>query len=82
MTYVPPEDRQSLSQLAAESIQSEGADPWACPKCGCCDWRVVNTYLRDGKRRRQRACRHCHTPMITLEVPVPKGSRVEIVPDR
>jgi hypothetical protein len=73
---IPPDKRPSASELAA---QSNGADPWACPRCGCADWRVVNTYLIDGKRRRQRACRNCHTPLITYEVPCPNGHSIEAV---
>ena len=72
--------RKSLQQLANEAAQTDGIDPWACPRCGCKDWRVVGTYERNGKRRRQRVCRNCHQTIRTYEVPVPPGFDVAIVP--
>ncbi len=71
--------RKTLQQLAIEAAQSQNADPWACPRCGCKDWRVAGTYVRNGKRRRQRVCRHCHQTLITYEVPVQPGFKLEIV---
>lgn len=41
---------------------------------------MVGTYVLNGKRRRQRACRHCGTPIRTYEVPVPPGHDVQVVP--
>lgn len=73
--------RKSLQQLANDAVQADGLDPWACPRCGCKDWRVVDSRLVGGARKRQRACRHCHTNLPTLEVPVPKGFTVMLVPE-
>ncbi len=77
----PPEKRLSLAQMAAQTVNNEGGDAWACPRCGCRDWRVVNSHLRGGERRRQRQCRHCGEPLRTLEVPAPDGFTVQIVPE-
>lgn len=63
---IPPEERPTARELAA---QSRGSDPWACPRCGCKDWRVVNSYMSGDARRRQRVCRHCHQVLITYEMP-------------
>lgn len=73
--------RKSLRQLADEAAEADGANPWACPRCGCTDWRVVDSRLIGTTRRRQRACRNCHTAIPTLEVPVPKGYTVIVVPE-
>lgn len=57
MTDQPPKQGKTLAQLFAEA---RGADPWACPRCGCKDWIVHDT--RDnarGNRDRTRLCRHC-----------------------
>ncbi len=60
---------KSLHEMAAEA----DIDPWACPRCGCRDWRVPESYpLKSGDRRRWRECRHCRYRMRTLETPDPK----------
>ncbi len=42
-----------------------------CPKCGCADMRVTNSYNWEaGGRKRRRACRHCGWSITTVEVPV------------
>ena len=41
-----------------------------CPKCGCCDTRVLHTYPGDNEKGRRRVCRHCGTRITTLEIPV------------
>ena len=64
-----------LAQLATIG----GGDPWACPHCGCKHFKVVDSHQQGGTRRRQRACRNCSTPMITLEVPVPDGYQLAVV---
>ena len=54
-------ERKSLQQLA-------GADPWVCPKCGCRDFRTINSYLcKDGTRHRRQYCRHCKYVRMTYE---------------
>lgn len=70
--------RPTLEELAA---QANGTDPWACPRCGCKDWRVRDTRFRDDTVKRQRVCRHCKTPIVTREVPCPEGFKVVAVPD-
>jgi hypothetical protein len=66
--FVPFHERPSLGQLAA---MAAAGNAWACPRCGCCDWRVASSYLRaDGIRRRQRVCRNCGHALPTYETPV------------
>lgn len=79
---IPLAPPKSLSQMAAEAAAQSpaGVNPWACTRCGCNDWRVAGTYELNGKRRRQRVCRNCQTPMRTLEIPVPPGHDVVVVP--
>lgn len=61
--------RPTLGELAA---QSQGSDGWACPRCGCCDWRVEDSYFVSGRqeRRRRRFCRNCKQVLHTREVPI------------
>lgn len=67
---------------AEYAAEASGGDPWACPRCGCKDTRVIDSRFNGVERRRMRVCRHCSTPIpITLEVPVPDGFRLELVPD-
>lgn len=79
MTRPPPEQRPTARQLAA---QSAGADPWACPRCGCRGpHKVVNSYETGGERKRRRVCRNCNQLIRTVEVPVPDGCQVRVVND-
>ena len=73
--------RKSLRQLSDEAALVDGADPWACPKCRCRDWRTVDTRFRDGYVRRKRACRNCNTPLPTRELPCPVGFKLIAVPE-
>ena len=43
--------------------------PWACPRCGCRDWRVANTYgcKTDQSIHRRRICRNCNHVRISVE---------------
>ena len=68
---------KTLAEMAAASA---GAMSWMCPRCGGRAWRVVNSYMINGRRRRQRECLNCHTPIQTYEVPVPKGYDLRIIP--
>lgn len=54
-------ERPTLQQM------SSGGEGWECPRCGCHDWRVVDSRFTDGARRRIRACRHCHQVLRTVE---------------
>lgn len=38
-----------------------------CPRCGCCDQRVVETRRKRGRIVRIRNCRHCGKRIITTE---------------
>lgn len=63
--------RLTMQQMAALAVRAEGRDPWACPKCGCKDWRVVSSFQRaNGDRRRLRVCRHCGFELPTIEAPL------------
>ena len=45
-------------------------NPWACPRCGCTDFRTINSYLcKDGTRHRRQYCRHCKYVRMTYESP-------------
>lgn len=63
-------------------LLAKGRDPWACRSCGCCHWEVSDSrHVAGGPRRRWRVCRNCGEPMRTLEIPVPEGHTVQIVPE-
>jgi hypothetical protein len=70
--------RKTLRQLSAEATNPR--DPWAC-RCGCKKTEVVRTALRGGVRRRERRCLDCGEPMDTLEIPVPPGMRLVVIPE-
>lgn len=61
--------RPTLGELAA---QATGGDGWDCPRCGCRDWRVEDSYFVAGRqeRRRRRFCRNCKQVLHTREVPI------------
>ena len=45
-----------------------------CPKCGCRDWRVMDSVaLPNGNIRRYRVCRHCGKRIRTIERIDPKA---------
>jgi transcriptional regulator NrdR family protein len=72
--------RYTLRELAA-AANAAGPDPWACRRCGCKDWRVVDSRMATGERKRKRVCRHCGQGFIdTSEVPVPEGHKIKVVP--
>jgi hypothetical protein len=76
----PPAERPTAAELAALSRAAAG-DVWACPRCGCRDWRVRKTAQRAAGVRRSRVCRHCgQAGILTTEVPCPTGYRVLVVP--
>ena len=55
---------KSLQEFADDAE----ADPWACPRCGCRDWRVESSYIvKNGNRRRRRICRHCGQSLLRTE---------------
>ena len=62
---IDPADRPTLRDYA----RGAGAQ-FGCPRCGCRDWRVSNTYWGkiDAAVRRRRVCRHCNHPITTVEV--------------
>ena len=60
----PSRRRPSLGELQSRT------NGWDCPRCGCRDWRVINSYLcADGTRHRRQFCRHCYFSRITVETP-------------
>lgn len=80
--------RLSLEQMAA---LARGGGPWTCPACGCRDTRIVESryVINDSRfdgyaKRRVRVCRNCKAPAPdisgTLEVAIPEGHRIAIVP--
>ena len=72
-------EQKTLQQLQREAAAAAGSDLWACPRCGCRDWRVVNSHEYGGPRRRQRECRNCGYDLPTLEVPIPDGHTIKVV---
>ena len=60
-------ERPSLGEYAA---RARGAEGWECPRCGCTDWRVANSYFvpSSDSRNRTRFCRHCKQVIYTREV--------------
>lgn len=79
MTRKPPHERLSIAQIIAARNGSGGM--WECPTCGCNGWKTVNSHENGGPRKRQKVCLHCGTPVRTLEVPVPDGYTLAIVPE-
>jgi hypothetical protein len=63
------ERRPTLGELAS---QATGGDGWECPRCGCRDWRVEDSYFVRGRneRMRRRFCRHCKQVLHTREIPI------------
>lgn len=76
----PPKSMQQMIRETAAAEAAEGRDIWACPACGCKDWRIANSHEWGGPRKRQRICRHCGHEMPTQEVPVPEGYTLKAVP--
>lgn len=81
-------ERKSLSQMAAEA--GGGVSGYACPRCGCKDWRgedgsfVESTRHPKGEQysRRKRICRNCgQASFTTFEVIVPEGHKLSVVKD-
>lgn len=53
----PPNKRPTMAELAT---QGNGQGPWACPTCGCRNWRVLDTReAANGNIGRTRHCRLC-----------------------
>lgn len=67
-----PDQRSTLATLFAGSV-----DPWTCPRCGCRDWRTINTYFAklDQSKHRRIACRNCHHVRMTHERPADAGGQ-------
>lgn len=59
--------RRSLQQMRIDAMASEGKNAWACPSCGCRDWRVSNVWYSGDAKKRLRKCRNCGTPATTVE---------------
>lgn len=75
--------RKTLAQMQQEAL---GGD-YACPRCGCKDWRgeknseVERTlHPNGGSTVRKRICRNCKQARFdTHEVVVPPGCKVLVV---
>lgn len=74
--------------MAAEAHMVGNA--YACPRCGCKDWRGENGSFVSETRHpsnqqvtiRKRICRHCgQTGFTTGEAVIPEGHKLQIVPD-
>jgi hypothetical protein len=69
---VNDETRKTLSEMAAAAdTGASAANQWMCPRCGCQQWWVRNSYfvVGDGSRHRKRECRQCHGVLYTREMP-------------
>lgn len=61
------EDRPTASQGKRAAQDKDGL--FLCPHCGCCDFRVVQTwYLISGVKKRAYRCRHCGKHEFNAEV--------------
>lgn len=69
---------RSMSEMQAEA----NANGIACPRCGCkhIDWDVPESRWFEGGKKRWRVCRNCKHRIDTVEVHVPNGHKVAIVP--
>lgn len=77
-------------RLAPIPVQQPGGDPWICRFCKAPNWGVEVTQMVPGSGwQRRRICRNCKRPMLdsqgqpmhTVEVPVPSGHKVMVVPE-
>jgi len=73
-------DEQRPKTLAEMAAEAAGGSGWVCPRCGCRAWKVSNSYMINGRRRRRRVCLNCNTPIQTYEIPVPDGFDLIVVP--
>lgn len=73
-----PKPRKSLEQMQIEAMRNEGKSAWACPTCGCQNFKVTNTWFLGDNRKRLRKCRNCGEPITTCEIPVPDGYSLEV----
>lgn len=73
-----PKARKSLQQMRIDAMANEGQNAWACPTCGCRDFRVTNVWYSGGNKKRLRKCRNCDEPITTCELPVPDGFALQV----
>ena len=59
---IPPHARPTIAQM-----RTSNGEGWECARCGCCDWRVVDSRQFGTIRKRVRACRHCSHIIRTVE---------------
>lgn len=62
--------RKSLQQMQIEAVKNENFGSIVCPACGCQDFRISNTWMIHGIRKRLRRCRNCAEPITTWELVV------------
>lgn len=83
--------RMSMAEYQRETASKQGSG-WQCSHCGCAMTSVIDTRYTESDpryngyaKRRVRVCRHCKRPAIgftdTLEIAVPDGHRVVILPE-
>jgi len=62
--------RKSLEQMQIEALQHEGLGGLHCSQCGCNNFKVTQSWILHGVRKRIRRCRNCGMPMTTMEMSV------------
>jgi hypothetical protein len=61
-------ERKTYRLSEVTGAASQGGDGGLrCPKCGCRDFRVVETRASGDRINRRRACRHCGHRVTTSE---------------
>lgn len=65
-----PPKKKSLQRMQIDALLAEGLNKLECPQCGCKDFRVSQTWMIHGVRKRLRVCRHCQRPINTVEIAV------------
>lgn len=83
---IPPHERPTAQQLASGST----GGGYACPRCGCKDWRGEDNSFVEKTRHpanssqtvRRKICRHCgQSAFRTIEAVVPEGMKLQVVPE-
>lgn len=71
--------KKTLAQMQREAVEGEGG---GCRMCGCKMTEVADSRpLGFASAKRQRRCRNCKEPVTTVEVPVPEGFKIKVVPE-
>lgn len=62
--FITPDE---LAALEGAVMRSDGCAGIACPKCGCRDFRVIETSRIKDAMTRRRSCRRCGRRITTRE---------------